>query len=88
MLKAVLSELKQNVDSHYRLRVQKHFNMDVRGFLGVPTPVVRKIAAKTFREIRALPLSDLLNLGEEALDTGIYECKIIAFDWASGDGGP
>ncbi|WP_290652469.1 DNA alkylation repair protein [Aquisalimonas sp.] len=80
MLKVVLTELEQNLDLAYRSRVQKHFNMDVQGFMGVPTPVVRKIAASTLKDIKPAPFSDVLVLCEELLKTGVYECKIIAFD--------
>lgn len=81
MLKLALTELEQHVDPEYRARVQKHFNMDVSGFMGVPTPRVRKVAAATFRDIKQLPFPEILALCEEALETGVYECRILAFEW-------
>lgn len=82
MLKPVLRELKANVDTEYRIRIRDYFGMDVSNFLGVPTPVVRRISARSYRDIKPLPIADVFRQCETLLESGVYECRIIAFDWS------
>lgn len=56
--------------------------MDVSGYLGIATPVVRRLSARQYADLRSRPLDDVLAVCERLLKTRIYECKTVAFDWA------
>lgn len=82
ILDAVLSDLQAHVDADHRHRIADHFKLDVRDTLGVPTPIVRQISAEHSRAMRQLSLAQVLKRCEVLLKSGIYECKLIAFDWS------
>ncbi len=82
MINALRSDLESGIDPEYKTRVREHFNMDVSHFLGVRTPLVRKISGTHFRQIKSKPIDEVLGLCEQLLQTGLYEYKIIAFDWS------
>ena len=46
------------------------------------TSVVRKIAREHFRQVKDLPKDEVLGLCEQLLETGSWEEKTIAFEWA------
>jgi len=80
--KALRADLEGHIDIAYRSRIRDHFNMDVSTFLGVRIPVVRKIAAAHFHDVRDRSIEDILDLCEDLLTAGTYEYKVIAFDWS------
>ena len=82
MIDTLRSDLETGIDPEYKARVRDHCNMDVSSFLGVRTPAIRKIASAHFRDVKDKTIGELLALCEQLLETGIYECKIIAFDWS------
>lgn len=82
MIDALLQTLRGHADPTYRARIRDHFRMDVSHFLGVPTPMVRKISGQQARTMKALSLDEVLAQCDALLQTGLYECRIIAFDLA------
>jgi 3-methyladenine DNA glycosylase AlkD len=49
---------------------------------GVPSPIVRKISSKFFSRVKKKTKQEILHLGEDLLESGYSEERIIAFDWA------
>ncbi|MBE0512732.1 DNA alkylation repair protein [Candidatus Bathyarchaeota archaeon] len=49
---------------------------------GVPSPIVRKISSKFFSRVKKKTKQGILHLGEDLLESGYSEERIIAFDWA------
>jgi 3-methyladenine DNA glycosylase AlkD len=74
-------ELEENADPVYRTRVAEYLGQDAGRFIGVTTPIVRRISAQYFAEVSALGIDRVLELCEELLATGISELRTIAFDW-------
>jgi 3-methyladenine DNA glycosylase AlkD len=82
LLNSLLADLRAQVDASYRDRIASLFNVDVQDFLGVPTPKVRQLPAQYSRQMRHLSLPEVLARCEVLLQSGIYECRLIAFDWS------
>ncbi len=82
ILESVLGDLQAHVDADHRDRIADHFKLDMRDALGVPTPIVRQISAQYSRAMQPLSLAEVLKRCEVLLQSGIYECKLIAFDWS------
>ncbi len=78
----LLRELRDCADPAYRERIRDLYRMEVEHFLGVRTPAIRKLAAAWHRPLRRVSLDALFMECEKLLDSGWYECRIIAFDWA------
>lgn len=84
VLKEIRKELKKNVDREYREIIKRFFKKDQEiNFLGVRTPIVRKIGKKYFLQIKDMKKEKILNLCEEVLKKGYSEEQGIAFGWAS-----
>ncbi len=81
ILKDIRKELKSNVDLQYKKGVTKFFKDEVN-FLGVRTPVMRKIGKKYFKEIKYLEKKEIFNLCEQLLKTPYNEETHMAFQWA------
>jgi 3-methyladenine DNA glycosylase AlkD len=78
----ITAALEPHIDPAYRERVRDHFRMNVDRFLGVRTPMIRRVAADHYPLIRALPVDAQLDCCDALLATGTFEHKIIAFDWS------
>lgn len=46
------------------------------------TAVVRKIAKDQFQQVRSLPKDNILDLCEQLLNSGVWDERTIAFEWA------
>lgn len=79
LLKILEKELISNIDKKY-LKVSKTFFKEKTNNIGVRIPVVRKIAAKYYPEIKNLPKKDIFLFCENLLKKE-DEFKFIAFDW-------
>lgn len=82
LLSDIRKELTKNVDNDYKQTVKNHFKMNIDHFLGVKTPLIRKIANQFYQSIKALPIHDILLYCDTLLERKIYEEKIIAFHWS------
>jgi 3-methyladenine DNA glycosylase AlkD len=82
LLDRIHSELEKHGDPAFRARVADYFGQPTPGFVGVRTPVVRKISARYFGEMREVGIDEVLDFCEELLGTGLSELRTIAFDWA------
>ncbi|MBR9682684.1 MAG: DNA alkylation repair protein [Candidatus Aenigmarchaeota archaeon] len=81
ILAGVRKELKSNIDLEYKKGVTNYFNEKVT-FLGVRTPVMRKIGKKYFKNIKDLEKKEIFNLCEQLLKTSYNEESHMAFQWA------
>ncbi|MEM7009565.1 MAG: DNA alkylation repair protein [Thermodesulfobacteriota bacterium] len=85
LLKTTLSDIKkdleQNADTQYRDKIGEYFSMDVKNYLGVRIPLVRKIGNKYYKNIKNLNLDRIIEFCELLLSTNIYEHKVIAFQY-------
>jgi 3-methyladenine DNA glycosylase AlkD len=66
----------------FRTRAAEYFDKDSEQFLGVRTPVVRKLSAEYFQQLEDHDIDAVLKLCETLLQTGATENRTIAFDWA------
>ena len=85
-MKNILSKLKielnQNIDDKYKQESPKYHKEPVN-YLGVRTPIVRKIAKKIFKEIKPLGKEKVFSLCEELFKSGNTEELTIAVQWAA-----
>ena len=81
VLTAVRQELVLNIDEKTRDSAQRFFKEEVK-FHGVKSAIVRKIAAKYFREIKSIDKKEIFSLCENLLETNYGEEAFIAFEWA------
>jgi 3-methyladenine DNA glycosylase AlkD len=81
VLTAVRQELILNIDEKTRDSAQRFFKEEVK-FHGVKSALVKKIAAKYFREIKNRDKEEIFSLCENFLDTNYGEEAFIAFEWA------
>lgn len=91
-LKKLHLELQQHAEPAYQKAQQWFFKEGIE-LIGVRIPIVRKVAAKYWREVKKLekkaPKSDatprlgvqLFDLCEELLKTNLQEDSVIALDW-------
>jgi hypothetical protein len=82
LLEEIRRELEKHADPVFRTRAADYFGHPTSGFLGVRTPIVRKVSGHYFGEIKSLSMDRILELCEAFLDTGLSEYRTIAFDWA------
>jgi 3-methyladenine DNA glycosylase AlkD len=84
ILEEIRKELKKNVDEDYKKSIKRFFKEGQEiNFLGVRTPVVRKISKKYFSQVKDKSKVELLELCEELLERKFSEEKGIAFNWTS-----
>jgi 3-methyladenine DNA glycosylase AlkD len=82
LLARMHSELRTHAHPAFRTRAAEYFGKDGEQFLGVRTPIVRKLSAKYFQELENHNIDRVLKLSETLLETGVTENRTIAFDWA------
>jgi 3-methyladenine DNA glycosylase AlkD len=84
VLKELREELERNIDKEYKKSIKRFFKEDQEvNFLGVRTPIVRKISKKYFLLIKDKKKEEILALCEKVLKSGYSEERGIAFGWAS-----
>jgi 3-methyladenine DNA glycosylase AlkD len=77
-------ELKRNVDPAYKKSLSRFFKEGQEvNYLGVRTPVVRKISKKYFVQVKGVGKEELFKLCERILEKGYGEEQGIAFGWVS-----
>jgi 3-methyladenine DNA glycosylase AlkD len=81
VLGAVRRELISNADEKTRDCAQRFFKEEIKVH-GVKSALVRKIAAKYFKEIRDRDKNDIFALCESLLETNYGEEAFIAFEWS------
>jgi 3-methyladenine DNA glycosylase AlkD len=81
VLTAVRQELILNIDEKTKDSAQRFFKEEVK-FHGVKSAIVKKIAAKYFRDIKYRDKEEIFSLCENFLDTNYGEEAFIAFEWA------
>jgi 3-methyladenine DNA glycosylase AlkD len=80
-LAAVRQELLQSVDEKTRESSKRFFKEEVK-FHGVKSNLVKKIAAKYYREIKDRDKKEIFSLCENLLQAGYGEEAFIAFEWS------
>jgi len=73
-------ELKANIDLKYKAGSENFFTEPIRCY-GVRTPIVRKLLAKYFRDVKDLDKKEVFRLCEELLRSGYNEEVTIATGW-------
>ena len=81
VLAIVRQELRESIDEKTRESAQRFFKEPVK-FHGVKSALVKKIAAKYFREINDLDKKEIFSLCENLLQANFGEEAFIAFEWA------
>ncbi len=81
VLAAVRQELLQSIDEKARESAQRFFKEMVKVH-GVKGALVKKIAAKHFREIKGRDKKEIFSLCENLLQTNYGEEAFIAFEWS------
>jgi 3-methyladenine DNA glycosylase AlkD len=80
LLKDIKKELKDNIDPKYAESVKRFYKKgEWTGTIGVRTPIVRKISAKYFRQVKGWSKKDIFDFCEVLLKT--KTSSTIAFDW-------
>lgn len=77
----VVRELKKHRDERYRAGAEKYFKEGII-LHGVRLPIVRRIAANYYRQIKVEPKPKIFRLCAALLRSGYSEEKTIAFEWA------
>lgn len=80
MIEKIKKELLRNVDKEYKKDAINFFKEPVNP-IGTRLPVVRKISAKYWKEVKGLGKEKVFELCEQLLETMYEEMKTIAFDW-------
>ena len=80
-IKSIHSELNRNAEFAYKKSQQQFFKEGIELY-GVRIPVVRKIAAAQWREVRKLDKKNIFALCEELLKTNMQEDSVIAYGFA------
>ncbi|RKZ30428.1 DNA alkylation repair protein [bacterium] len=81
ILKEIRNELNRNVDSEYKVGIQRFFKEEVKVY-GVRGPVFKKISRKYFKQVNHLDKKEIFELCECLLNSGYGEEIGMAFDWA------
>ncbi len=81
LLASIRRELRENADPATQA-TGEHFFKEAVIMYGVKTPVVVKMAARYFAEIKRLPKAEIFRLCEDLLRSDYTEEAVIACDWA------
>lgn len=82
IIKQLQSELEKLSEKGLEDHESSPFSLEPYSSYGVRNPIVRKLSAKKWREIKQFEKQEIFNLCEELLATKISEMTLIAFDWA------
>lgn len=81
ILNKINEEIMEYRESNYKEK-SRNCSKEERRTLRVKTPVVRKLSAKYFKEIKIPEKYKIFSLCEELLKKECIEYSIIAFDWS------
>ncbi len=81
ILNEIQKDLEKNIDSVYHDRAHHVFKEKVK-IIGVRTPIVIKLAAQYFKNIRNLEKKEIFILCEELWKSGYMEQSFIACNWS------
>jgi 3-methyladenine DNA glycosylase AlkD len=80
LTKQLISDLKQHVDTDYRQALKNCYMRNIRKLLGVRVPQYRKIFKPYAQHCKPLNIDEVGDFCESLVDTGIYECRQLAFE--------
>ena len=69
------------VNLHQSLCEAKSYQHNLKG-QSLITAVVRKIAKDRFQQVKSMPKDDIFDLCEQLLNSGVWDKRTIAFEWA------
>lgn len=81
IISKIQKDLEKNIDPIYREGAHYVFKEKVK-ILGVRTPIVVKLAAQYFKNIRNLEKKEIFTLCEELWKSGYMEKSFIACNWS------
>ncbi|UCC27289.1 MAG: DNA alkylation repair protein [Candidatus Bathyarchaeota archaeon] len=84
----IVQEIRNELEKHSnaeekekRIRWEKQYQEKPKIY-GIPAPIVRKISSRFFQKIKRKTKQEIIELGNDLLESGYSEEKVIAFDWA------
>jgi len=78
----ILREIAKCDKPENRINYQQFFKEKLKEPVGLKAPVLRKISSQCFKEVRALPHTDILALCDDLLASGKRYMKFFGFEWA------
>ena len=78
----ISQELKKLSQNPKNIKDYSKFHKDGKKHIGIATPLVRKLSAEYFKEIKNLEKKQIFLLCEKLLKIGGSSYQDIAFDWA------
>lgn len=82
ILEKVNFELKELYKNPKNIKDYSKFYKDGKVHIGIPTPLVRKVAAENFKAVKNLEKKQIFSLCEKLLKTNGSGYQTIAFDWS------
>ena len=78
----IRKEIDRNDKPENRHNYQRFHKEKLREPEGIKTPVLRNISNQCFKDVKPLPVSEILDLCDRILATGERYMRFVAFEWA------
>ncbi len=82
LIKKIKAALAKHDKPANRANYQQFFKEKLKEPVGLKTPILRKIANETFKEVKGKPAKEILDTCDELLASGERYMRVIAFIWA------
>ncbi len=82
LISKIKAELRKHDKPSNRSNYQQFFKEKLKDPVGLKTPILRKIANETFKEVKGKPAKEILDTCDELLASGERYLRVIAFIWA------
>lgn len=82
MIKRLRQEIAENDRPENQIDYQQFFKEKLKDPVGLKTPVLRQISRQCFKDIKAMPAAEVLNLCDDLLASGHRYMRFFAFEWA------
>lgn len=86
LMKNIVIEIRQELNelskSPENVKDYSRFHKDNKKHIGLATPIVKKLSAQKFKEVKHLNKKQIFELCERLLECDDGSCQEIAFDWA------
>jgi 3-methyladenine DNA glycosylase AlkD len=82
----IIEKLRREISSHdkpeNKLNYQRFFKEKLDEPYGLKTAILRKISNQCFKDIKDLPAKEILDIGDQLLESGERYHRFFAFEWA------
>lgn len=82
LIEAISEDLQRRIEPGYPEIVRERYGINPEQYWGVRTPDIREVATSHWPRVKGLDVDDRLDLCTRLIETGVFEHKIIAFQWA------